>query len=224
MLPAALGMSPGRAVPTRQPLCRMRPANLEIRLPHRGMTWLKGEDHSGACDAVAPGKWMRGAAGSGDLLVYADGPAGSGRYWTVTVGVAARGGAKPERGLCFTTSTVGWRTLQRFKNAPLPWLEDLDHDGRAELIVWESFALNQDASMAEFGLAAWVYRLTPENSLLLDWELSRQMAQEIAAAYRQPLGSADKNAALATLRTQAANALEQFATGECTATERVRLK
>jgi hypothetical protein len=213
ILPAALWVSFGRAGTIKQPPCRMRPARIEIHLPKRGFVWLKGEGQSGACHAVPSGKWIRSPAGASDLFVLADGPSGSGRYWTVTVGVATRGRTNPERGVCFETNTVGWRTLQRLKDAPLPWIEDLDHHGKAELIVWESFALRQDASMAEFGLAAWAYRLTPDNSLALDWDLSRQLARAIAAAYRSPLDR--KDALLEKLRAEAAGALEQFAAEEC---------
>jgi hypothetical protein len=110
---------------------------------------------------------------------------------------------------------VGWRTLQRYKKTPLPWLDDLDNDGRAELIIWSSFPLQEDASLADYGLIAWVYRLTSEDSLAIDWGLSRQMAREIAEAYRAPLEPLDSY--LGPLRTKAAEALERFADKACSA-------
>jgi hypothetical protein len=112
------------------------------------------------------------------------------------------------------TNTSGWRTLQRYKQAPLPWLDDLDNDGRAELIIWSSFPLQEDASSADYGLIAWVYRLTSEDSLTIDWGLSRQMAREIAAAYRSPLYSTG-SPYLRPLRSKAAEALERFADDRC---------
>ncbi len=213
ILPAALWMSSGLAGDSFPPHCLMRPEHLEMRPPSRGFTWLQGEDLSGTCDKVSAKKWIRNPSGSVDLFVYADGPSGSGRFWNVTVGVAGRQHSKPIRGVCLVTSTVGWRTLQRYKKGPLPWIEDLDHDGRAELIIWSSFPLREDASAAEYGLIAWVYRLTSEGSLAIDWGLSRRMAREIAEAYRSPLDSTDQ--ALGPLRTEAAEALERFADERC---------
>jgi len=206
-------MCVGRADNSAAPPCLMRPAHVEIRLPADGMTWLPDEDQSGACGIIPAKEWMRKRAGSLNLFVYADGPNGSGRYWNVTVGVGGSRDSNPIRGVCFTTSTVGWRTLQHFKDGPLPWLEDLDHDGKGEFILWDSFALREDASMAEFGLVAWVYRLAPAGTLSIDWKLTRQMAREIAAAYRQPLDR--KNSLMGPLRAQAAKALEQFADAGC---------
>jgi hypothetical protein len=195
------------------PHCLMRPDQLEMRLPSRGFTWLPGEDLSGRCDDVPAKKWIRHPSGSVDLFVYVDGPSGSGRFWHVTVGVAGRQHSKPIRGVCLTTSTLGWRTLQRYKDAPLPWLDDLDKDGRAEVIIWSSFPLREDASFAEDGLMAWVYRLTSEDSLAIDWGLSRRMAREIAKAYRAPLNTPYSYPG--PLRIEAAEALERFADEQC---------
>jgi hypothetical protein len=195
------------------PHCLMRPDYLEIRLPSRGFTWLPGEDFHGRCDTVPAKEWIRRPSGSLDLFVYADGPSGSGRFWNVTVGVAERQNSKPIRGVCFTTSTLGWRTLQQYKNVPLAWLNDLDKDGSAKLIIWSSFPLREDASMADSGLMAWVYRLASKDSLAIDWGLSRRMAREIAEAYRSPLESTDSYFGL--LRIKAAEALERFANEGC---------
>lgn len=214
ILPAGLWVSLGLAGDVDLPPCLMKPVRIEMCLPSRGLTWLPGEDIDGACDKVPAMKWRWSPAGAGNLFVYADGPSGSGRFWNVTVGMGAREQSKPTRGVCFTTSTVGWRTLQQYKKTALPWLEDLDHDGKAEVIIWSSFPLREDATMAEYGLTAWVYRFTPEKSLAIDWNLSRQMAREIAEAYRAPLDSKDR--VLGPLRAQAAEALERFADQQCT--------
>jgi hypothetical protein len=144
-----------------------------------------------------------------DLFVYAAGPAGSGRYWNVTIGIAKRQQSKPSRGICLVTSTAGWRTLQQFKKSPLSWLDDLDDDGKAEVIIWSSFPLREEASMAEYGLMAWVYRAHSENSLVIDRDLSRKMAGEIAKAYRS------KTRYAGPLRAEAAEALERFVDGRC---------
>ncbi len=198
------------------PHCLMGPDHLDIRLPRHGFVWLEGEELSGRCEDVPVGKWIRKPSGSIDLLVYADGPSGSGRYWNVTIGVAKRHEPKPVRGVCLMTSTVGWRTLQQYKNSALPWLDDLGGDGKAELIIWTSFPLREDASMAEYGLMAWVYRLASEDSLAIDWGLSRRMAREIAEQYRSrsPLEAATPWPG--PLRAEAAAALDLFANEGCT--------
>ena len=195
------------------PHCLMRPYQIEIRFPSRGFTWLPGQDLTGRCDDVPGKKWIRNPSGAVDLFVYADGPSGSGRFWTVTVGVAGRQHSKPIRGVCFMTSTVGWPTLQSYKNAPLPWLDDLGNDGSAKLIMWNSFPLRKDESMGEYALMAWVYRLTSEDSLTIDWGLSRRMAREIAEAYRSPRDPRDLY--FGPLRPKAAEALERFADRRC---------
>lgn len=213
VLMVVLWASPLLAGDSSPPRCLMQPNYLEIRLPSRGLTRLPGEDLSGKCDDVTKEKWVRKSAGSLDLFVYADGPSGSGRYWDVTIGVAQGQRSKPKRGVCLTTSTVGWRTLQHYKRTPLPWLDDLDNDGRSELIIWSSFPLREDASMAEYGLVAWVYRLASQDTLIIDWDLSRRMAREIAEAYRSASGSAA--AYPGRLGKAAADALEQFADERC---------
>lgn len=192
--------------------CMMRPDHFQIRLPRAGFTWLDGERDIGGCNDVPAKRWIRKSAGSLRLFVYPNGPAGSGRYWTVTIGVTPH--SKPIRGVCLTTSTVGWRTLQRYKRTPLAWVDDLDKDGNAELILWSSFPLRENASLAEYGLMAWVYRVDSEDSLAIDWDLSRKMARRIAEAYRAPLESPTSYPG--PLRAEAAIALERFVDERCT--------
>jgi hypothetical protein len=195
------------------PPCLVRPDHFQLRLPRHGFRWLEGQESEGRCEDVPAKKWFRQPSGSVDLLVYADGPSGSGRYWNVTIGVQKRQQSKPVRGICLITSTVGWRTLQQWKRAPLAWLDDLDDDGKAELMIWNSFRLREDASMAEYGLMAWVYRVESENSLAIDWDLSRKMAREIAEAYRSSLDLMTPYTG--PLQKEAAEALEQFADEGC---------
>jgi hypothetical protein len=145
--------------------------------------------------------------------VHIDDPEGSGRFWKVMVGVSEKKQSKPVRGTCISTSTVGWRTLQRYSKGPLPLLDDVNHDGTPEFLLWDSFPLHSDASMAEYALVAWVYRLTSPDSLVVDWELTRGMARSIAKEYRSPLEAS--TGCLRELRAQAAAALEKFADEEC---------
>ena len=195
------------------PPCLVRPDHLQLRIPRRGFKWSEGDEAGGRCEDVPAKKWLRHPSGSFDLFVYADGPSGSGRYWNVTIGVAKKQQSKPIRGICLVTSTVGWRTLQQWKTVPLPWLDDLDADGKAELIIWNSFPIREEASVAEFALMAWVYRVDSKNSLAIDWELSRKMAGEIAKAYRSALDSSAPSPS--PLRAEAAEALEQFVDERC---------
>lgn len=162
---------------------------------------------------MPPDKWIRQPSGSFDLFVHADGPSGSGRYWKVTIGVAKKKQSRPVRGICLLTSTAGWRTLQEWKKTPLVWIDDLDDDGKAELIIWNSFPLREEASLAEHGLMAWVYRVDSENSLEIDWDQSRKMARELAGAYRSSINPATSY--LRPLRTEAAEALERFVDEQC---------
>jgi hypothetical protein len=200
------------------PSCLMHPDYFEMRFPECGFTWLPEEGFSGKCDTVPASDWIRKPSGASDLLVYTDGPGGSGHYWSVTVGIVKRQYPKVIRGFCLTTWTVGWRTLLYYKGVELPWLDDLDNDGNFELIIWDSFPLCEEPSMSEYGLVVWVYRLTQESVLVIDWELSRQMAREIAEAYRSPLPPPfDQNHQYTdSLRIKAADALLQFANERCT--------
>ena len=200
------------------PECLMKPELLTLSLPRDRFVPLEKEElgeFAGPCEVFEDTEWMRMPAGSRDLLVSADGPSGSLRYWHITVGVAQRTERKPSRCLYLETSTVGWRTLQRYKDLPLRWLDDLDGDGNAELIIWDSFPLYKEAELNAFGLIAWVYRLVSEESLAIDWGLSRRMARDIAKAYHAPL-ERRTDPFINVLRAQAAAALEQFAEERCT--------
>ena len=195
------------------PQCLMRPVARSIHLPESGFIWLPGGDFSGPCDQISSDEWSRSPAGPWELYVYTEGPGGSGRFWTIKVGISGKQESKPVRGVCMSTSTVGWRTLQRYGKGPLQWLDDFNHDGRTEFILWDSFPLNDEESVAESALVAWVYRLNSQESLLLDWDLTRSLAMSLAMEYRSPLDT--KNEYPGKLRDQAADALERFARKRC---------
>lgn len=203
---------PALAGDTVPPSCLMKPAHLKISIPDRGFKTLPGGNSNSLCKNTSVKKWTKKTSGGTDLFVHAKGPEGSGRYWNVTVGVGSKELTKPARGVCLTTSTVGWRTLQQYKNG-LQWLDDLDGDGRAEFVVWDSFLFHDDASLAEYAIVAWAYRLVSRNSLAIDWSLSRRLAQSIAKEYRS---SSNATAPYpGKLRAEAADALEQFADERC---------
>ncbi|HUS29535.1 MAG TPA: hypothetical protein VMZ53_13575 [Kofleriaceae bacterium] len=60
------------------------------------------------------------------------GPEGSGRFNAVGLSIGGK------RFACITASTVGWRLIAESgdKLAPLKWLEDVDGDKDAELVIW----------------------------------------------------------------------------------------
>jgi hypothetical protein len=120
------------------------------------------------CDSIADANRVREPADCFDVLVAADGPTGSGRYWTVAIGLAEPGQTVPQKGFCLMTNTLRWRTLQGFSPSPLPWLGDRDSDGRPEVIIWDSFPLREEATAAEHGLMAWFYQVDPEGVLTID--------------------------------------------------------
>jgi hypothetical protein len=191
----------------------MRPPARSIQLQDRGFTWLPGEGLTGACSTVPADRWSRRSAGPWGLSVHAEGPDGSGRFWVITVGVSAKQGSKPIRGVCLSTTTLGWRTLQRYSKGPLPWLDDINNDGRAELVLWDSFPLSEQASMAQYALVAWVYRLASPHSLVIDWNLTRGLARSLAQEYRSPVDPMDAHHR--DLRVQGAEALKRFADKRC---------
>jgi hypothetical protein len=190
------------------PQHRIEPRHPVITLPEAGLVWLPGEDFAGVCDVPPADAWIRKPGGGFDLLVHAEGPSGSGRYWVVTVALGRPGEAVPRQGVCFQTSTLGWRTLQDFSVLPLPWAEDLDDDGTAEVLIWDSFPTAGDGSTEHFGLMVWVYRVAEERSFGLDWDLTRAMATELVAAYRRPLERGGEE--LQRVRNRIARALEQW--------------
>ena len=195
-----------------KPGCLMTPEYVDIRVPAKGLSWLEASGFSGECDVADPEKWELVSSKTFKAFLNVRGPEGSGRYWVVAVGFGPEQRIAPVRGFCLSTSTVGWRTLARY-DRPLAWLEDLDDDGESELVIWGSFPLTEDASLAEYGLVAWVYRVVPDGVFKMDWNQSRDLAKELSGAYRTPLD--DKYGPPADLRDQVAKALEDFASGKC---------
>ena len=190
------------------PTCRVNPPFQKIEFPAQGFAWMEEDLFPDSCMVADDTMWVIQPADSLTLMVATDGPHGSGRYWTVTIGIAGPGNNLPDRGICLQTSTIGWRTLQRFKKIPLPWLDDLDGNGQPDLIIWDSFPLHEEVSMAEFGLMAWVYEINPSGILEINWPLSCQFAIEIAEAYRQPLDGSDER--FQKRRNEIASHLENF--------------
>lgn len=216
LLAGSLSVAPLLAGEVPSSPCLMKPPARSIQLQERGFTWLPGGDFTGPCHSIPADGWSRRSAGPWDLHVHTVGPEGSGRFWAISVGVSSKQDSKPVRGACLSTSTLGWRTLQRYSKGALPWADDINNDGRAELVLWDSFPLSEEASMAQYALVPWVYRLASQHSLVIDWDLTRGLARSLAKEYRSPPDLVHKP--LQDLRVQAAQALERFANKRCVVT------
>ena len=83
--------------------CLVDPFLLVMQTPKKGFVWLENQDSHQVCDASLEHEWDRFSSQTYDLWVSAEGPFGSGRYWTVTVGVAENQEMNPGRGFCLST-------------------------------------------------------------------------------------------------------------------------
>jgi len=203
------------------PVCSMPTPAMHINIPVSG--WEPADSTLLESSCPQPGEFIHQIpisqpkpTGQNYFNIYTNGPRGSGRYWDISLGISTTQAGIPERGVCLQTTTLGWRSLQHFENKAIPWFEDLDHDGKAEFILWDSFSFEDNpdlASNATYALVAWVYKLTGANRLQLDLPLSRKMAQRIAAAYRKPLKST--NMYSQTQRDIPAGILEKFGNAQC---------
>ena len=208
---AAAEPSPPSSAPSTRPACRMVPPRAVFEIPAKGMVWMaSGEE--GACDEVDANHWVRESAGDGDLVVYADGPEGSGRFWEVTVGLAPAHGLWPDRGFCFMATTLGWRSLQSYERTPLEWLRRADRDGVPELVIWDSFQAGDSESPPDSAIVAWAYRLSGD-SLVFNLESTKQLAEDLAGSYRTSLPN--EHAYLREVRDKAVRHLTALASGEC---------
>ena len=175
-----------------------------IEVPTNGFISLQ----ENSCDSVIDFSWQSLSADSFDVMISANGPSGSGRYWNVIVGIADSGKQTPTRGVCLNTSTIGWRTLQSFNKLPLQWIDDKDKDGLPEIIIWDSFPLHREASNAEYGLIAWIFEYNGNNKFTINKHLTIEIIGEIASAYRKPIK--DANDRITKTRQNIARILDKF--------------
>lgn len=108
-----------------------------------------------------------------------EGPAGSGRFASLALAV----GGKTTRFACIGASTVGWRHLYNVAEqlAPLPWFDDVDSDGRSELVAWQRLPWGN--SEYDNGMVPIVYALEGETLVRHD-ELGVALRKKVAGAYR----------------------------------------
>lgn len=187
-LTAMVSVACASAVP---PECPTGPLHLVSPVPVSGMTWLEGEENSGRCDAISHANWSSSKPNDSEVWVHADGPSGTGRYWLATVGLRKNPDPCPTRGFCLWASTVGWRTLQSYHRAPLPWLPDVDGDGKLGFLLWDGFPLKQQITIADYGPVLWIHRNVNGTISSLDRILTRQFARELSGAYRHAFADWD---------------------------------
>lgn len=185
------------------------PSYQRIDFPKHGFIWVGIDKTKETCDLSADHNWLVKTSLGKNIFVDSILQRGSGRYWTITVGIGHDQASKPSSGFCLKTTTIGWRILQKFEDTPLTWIDDLDADGNAELIIWSSFYVKEQPDYGFYGLMAWVYRMSNDRSFIIDWPLSRNFAAKIASAYRLPLKNG--NAHLLKQRRLIALELELFA-------------
>ncbi len=132
-----------------------------------------------APDAAACPDCVTGRMAGDRAALLVDGPAGSGRFYNVGLVIA---GPRP-RFACLMASTVAWRHLVEVADrlAPLPWLDDLDGDGDAELITWHR--LPWGGSEFENALVPVVYVRVADQLVRRD-DRGRALAARVADAYR----------------------------------------
>jgi hypothetical protein len=129
-----------------------------------------------------------------------EGPAGSGRFASLALVV---GGNAP-RFACISASTVGWRHLVEVADqlAPLPWFDDVDGDGRTELVAWQRLPWGN--SEYDNGMVPIVYALEGDALVRRD-ELGIALHEKVAAAYRTLAARPDASPCYAVI----ANALDR---------------
>lgn len=137
--------------------------------------------------------------------VRRDGPAGSGRYWTIDVRVAIAG---HQLGACMQTSTTWWRNLPDDTHKRLaPWQV---LDGGA-FILWDTLAVGE--SEWESLALPLVYRVSKQQ-LVLDRKRTTAAIAQFGSMYHDAATVADDDAR--AMHLSAAAAFAAFAAhGKC---------
>ena len=191
------------------PLCKLQPMWREQRFPDVGFKDLDDETKvRNPCKLNQ--SWETFVHQGMKYFVSIKGPSGSGRYWNITLGLAQAHDIIPTRGICFTVSTVGWRTLQRFR--ALEWLINIDSGATPQLVLWNSFFLDDSAMPQRSGLSVWVYNIGVDG-LQFDEAATRHRYLELKNAYLKPL--ARTNLRVYKSRHQIARVLDIIATNRC---------
>jgi len=189
--------------------CTLKPLWSRLVIPESGFKDLDDDDKlRNSCSVEHD--WETYQQNNNKFFMGVQGPSGSGRYWNITIGLGQLKDKKPKRGICFVVSTLGWRTLQKFRR--LNWLEDLDGDLKPELIIWNSFYLDDTLQPLRTGISAWVYSIYADQ-LILNTELTRKLSLELSYAYLKPIPRLNAN--LYNSRHQISRVLKSMGSTKC---------
>jgi hypothetical protein len=109
---------------------------------------------------------------------------GSGRYWTIGIGKKSSVSDTLISGVYFNTTTIGYRTMQKFIDGALPWVKDFNGDGKNEIIIWSSFMAFGTETNSDYGLIAWVYELSDKNKFKINVSMTIQIWDKIIESYK----------------------------------------
>jgi hypothetical protein len=201
------------------PLCLPMPPYTMIPIPAAGVWRLGTHVEEGwatdlsPCDETDSDAWIQASTPDYNWKVCVTGPNGSGRYWDITILIEPPLGLGPRRGVELLGETRGLVNLEVAEQFKLPWVTDLDEDGRSEFILWKTFPPSSEVSPFQTGLIGWVYRPLPNAVFTLDLDLTRRLARSLAEMHRRPFnsGSAQNREHFERLATE----LERFAADEC---------
>jgi hypothetical protein len=182
-----------------------------LPLPEKGFDDLSGYVFD--CEYSTELNWEELRGKDYYLFVHADGPHGSGRFWSIIYGFSSDKEDIPDRGICLISSTTGWRTLRKYES-PIFWAADIDKDGNSEIIILDSFYLDPDMSInVETGIIAWVYKYYEGKGFELSIDLSKKFISTILASYKANFPESDS--ILIERRLMAAEALDDFLNNKC---------
>lgn len=116
---------------------------------------------------------------------------GAGHWHTVLIGMSDSMSHTPLRGVRMSFSTTGWMTLRKFRKGGLPWLTDVNSDGKSEIVFWQSFSDANFTSSSSDGLIPFVYKIG-KNELTLDKPLSCMMIREVYTKYQDQIARQKK--------------------------------
>jgi hypothetical protein len=180
--------------------------------------WLAGEERRGPCDANGESREevtvVTERAAPDPFTIRAEGPSGSGRYWKVAVSWPSQEGT---RGFCFLTSSAGWRQIgadKRLAEAIRPlieWLQDVDGDGRQELVVRSTLELSDAASLDDIAIMLAAYDRAGDH-FELDAASTRALRAKLAHAYQV---AADRSDPQSKERAHFGRAAARLRTASC---------
>jgi len=191
--------------------CLFSPPMQLLPFPEKGFDALN--DYVFNCEYSNELNWEKLRGKDYNLFVHADGPEGSGRFWSISYGFSPGKKDIPDKGICLISSTTGWRTLRKYES-PIFWAADIDKDGNPEIIIWDSFYLDPDMpTNVETGIIAWVYKYIEGKGFELSIALSKKVISTILVAYNNEIEGADSY--LIEKRLMASEALSDFLNNKC---------